>query len=214
MFILYFDGACLPKNPGGVASYGWVLEGGGWKEKGCGIETESGTNNVAEYAGLIHGLEKAVEKEVKELEIRGDSQVVIYQLKGRYSVNSGKLLPYYRRALELLGKFRKVKLVWIPREENGEADKLSTRAYIYHEFLKEYKKKDTIKGCRKTGRDTYLVNGYEVKFSSGPLFYSCTCPHFEKKNSAGLLKRTGIAVPCKHIAFVYYEICRKVRNRE
>ena len=200
---LYFDGACLPRNPGGVATFGWVLEWKGKKEKGNGVETERGTNNIAEYSGLIHGLEKALEKGIERLVALGDSQLVIYQLQGRYSVRSERIRPYYLRAKRLLEGFKSVKLVWIPRKKNSEADRLSVEAYVYYELLREYSgKKNTIKSCKKLRNGLYRVNGYEVRFSSRK--YSCNCPSFKRKNSAELLKRSSLAVPCKHIAFVYF----------
>ena len=204
--VLYFDGACLPRNPGGVATFGWVLEWDGKKEKGEGVETENGTNNIAEYAGLIAGLEKALEKGIEEIVVRGDSQLVIYQLEGIYRVKSPRLLPYYRRARDLLiKKFKRAFLEWIPREENSEADELSTMAYVKYEFLREWRKRDTIREWKKTEEGLYEVNGYTVRLESLKSF-SCTCPSFEKKNSAQLLKRSGIVVPCKHVAFVYFTL--------
>ena len=209
--VLHFDGACLPFNPGGVATFGWVLEWEGKKERGGGVESESGTNNVAEYSGLIHGLERAIEVGIGEITVKGDSQLVIYQLQGRYTVNSERIRPYYLRAEELLRRFKRVRLVWIPREENSEADRLSARAYVRYELLKEYEKKDTIREWEKLGDGLYRVNDYEVRLSS-PRRYSCTCPAFKRKNSARLLRRSGIVVPCKHIAFVYFEVLKSLRD--
>ena len=204
--VLYFDGACLPRNPGGVATFGWVLEWNGRKVRGEGIETENGTNNVAEYAGLVHGLEKALEKGIEEIVVRGDSQLVIYQLRGIYGVSSERIRPYYERANQLLGRFRKAHLEWIPREQNSEADELSTKAYVRHEFLKEWEKRNTVREWKEIGDGVFRVNGYEVKLSFLPLRFSCTCPSFEKKNSYPLLKKAGAVVPCKHVAFVYYTL--------
>lgn len=211
--VLYFDGACLPRNPGGVATFGWVLEWNGRKVRGEGIETENGTNNVAEYAGLVHGLEKALEKGIEEIVVRGDSQLVIYQLRGIYGVNSERIRPYYERANQLLGRFEKAHLEWIPRERNSEADELSVKAYVRHEFLKEWEKRNTIRKWKEIGEGVYEVNGYEVRLTY-PRTFSCTCPAFEKKNSARLLRKSGITVPCKHVAFVYFTLLNALVRKE
>lgn len=211
--VLYFDGACLPRNPGGVATFGWVLEWNGKKMRGEGVETEKGTNNVAEYAGLIHGLEKALEEGIEEIVVRGDSQLVIRQLQGIYSVNSERIKPYYERARELLRRFKRAYLEWIPREQNSEADELSVKAYVRYELLKEWEKRDTIREWREIGEGVFKVNRYEVRLSFLPLRFSCTCPSFEKKNSARLLRRSGLVVPCKHVAFVYYNLLNSLVAR-
>lgn len=127
--ILYFDGSCLPKNPGGVAGFAWRL----LDETGLEIASDSGevcrgptaTNNVAEWAAVRNGLRylKSINFE-GEVEIRGDSQLVIYQLDGTYKVRKPTLLPFYTESLQLLGSWV-WKSHWIPREENKETDKLS-----------------------------------------------------------------------------------------
>ncbi len=212
--VLHFDGACLPRNPGGVATFGWVLEWKGKKMRGHGVETEKGTNNIAEYAGLIHGLETALRQGIEEIVVRGDSQLVIYQLRGIYDVNSKRIKPYYERAIDLLKRFKKAYLEWIPREENTETDSLSVKAYIRHEFLKEWEKRDTIKEWKEKEDGSFEVNRYEVKLSFFPLEFSCTCPSFEKKNSFPLLKKAGVVVPCKHIAFVYHNLLNALVRKE
>jgi dTDP-4-dehydrorhamnose reductase len=59
--VAYFDGLCEP-NPGGVATYGFVVKKDGKKvHEGHGLagtpKTPQATNNVAEYTGLIKALE-------------------------------------------------------------------------------------------------------------------------------------------------------------
>ncbi len=132
MITLYFDGLCRPRNPGGVATYGYVIYKDGEKVKnGYGV-VGSGTgmtNNVAEYSALRHAVEWVRENCTEdEMVIKGDSQLVIHQLNGTWQVKSEtskKFIPEIRRLLE----DRKTRFVWIPREQNNEADQLSNIAY-------------------------------------------------------------------------------------
>ncbi|MCP6728676.1 ribonuclease HI family protein [Metallosphaera sedula] len=87
------------------------------------------TNNVAEYTGLICLLKKMLTLGVTEARVEGDSQLVIRQLKGEYSVKSKRIIPLYEKAKELLAKFSSVEIEWIPREENKEADRITRIAF-------------------------------------------------------------------------------------
>ena len=86
------------------------------------------TNNVAEYCGLLEGLKQAVQMEVKYLEIEGDSQLVINQLRGEYKVKNKRLLTLYDTAKDLMKQIPYIKLNHIPRELNKRADQLSNAA--------------------------------------------------------------------------------------
>lgn len=135
MLYLYFDGLCLPKNPRGVACYGFVIYDNGLKlAQGYGLAAEpwsdGATNNVAEYMGLMKGLEWVVENRPgMDLVVRGDSRLVIMQMRGEFKVKSKRLLPLYRRCKELEARLGEVTYEWVPREENREADRLSEMAY-------------------------------------------------------------------------------------
>ncbi|WP_243675002.1 ribonuclease HI [Vulcanisaeta distributa] len=125
MPVAYFDGACEPRNPGGVGTYGFVIYGNedDVVHEDYGIACEPSpkcTNNVAEYTGLIKALEWLVGNGYSgsRVIIRGDSQLVIRQLMGVYSVRAEHLRPLYDRALELLKNFS-AKLEWVPRERNA-----------------------------------------------------------------------------------------------
>jgi len=86
------------------------------------------TNNVAEYQGLLLGLRRARELGAEELEIVADSELMIRQLSGAYQVRATALRELHSEALSLLKAFRKVKLMHVPRAQNGEADEMSNRA--------------------------------------------------------------------------------------
>ena len=90
------------------------------------------TNNVAEYNGLILGLEQASKLGIKELIIKGDSKLVIEQMKGNYKVNAPHLIPLYKRAKEL--EPASVTYEYIPRKQNGEADQLANDAIYIMQF--------------------------------------------------------------------------------
>ena len=87
------------------------------------------TNNVAEYEGLLAAAQWIVDEGINEkILIKGDSQLVIKQMKGEYRVNSAtskKYVPEIKRLLQGLD----VSFSWVPREENEEADELSRVAY-------------------------------------------------------------------------------------
>jgi len=89
------------------------------------------TNNVGEYAGFCAAVDWILNNNLLGVTIiRGDSKLVIMQLSGSWKVHGGKYLPYYYKAKHLLAILQErtennVKLEWIPRERNGEADKIS-----------------------------------------------------------------------------------------
>ena len=138
--IIYFDGLCEPKNPGGIATYGIVMYDDSKKfYENYGISckpwTEEATNNVAEYSGLVKGLQVLIKKGLTQnIEIRGDSQLVIKQMKGEFKVKAARIKPLYDLAKKLSLNFREIKYTLIPREMNKEADLLSRRAY--REYIK------------------------------------------------------------------------------
>jgi ribonuclease HI len=86
------------------------------------------TNNVAEYQALITGLQKARELGAKKLLIRGDSELIIKQMKGEYRVRHPELKPLYEEAYQLLHQFKEAKLEHNLRHKNALADKLANLA--------------------------------------------------------------------------------------
>jgi ribonuclease HI len=124
---LYFDGASHG-NPG-PAAIGWVLV------SGDGIVTEEGrrigreTNNRAEYEALIAGLEAAVEYGFDDVEIRGDSELIVRQVRGEYDANDPGLRECRVRVLELLDSFDTWSIEHVPREINSRADELASDAF-------------------------------------------------------------------------------------
>jgi len=83
------------------------------------------TNNIAEYTALIEGLKECSSRGFDTVEVFGDSQLVIRQMKGEYKVKNAKLKPLHNDAMVLVRSFFGVTFTWIPREENTIADGLS-----------------------------------------------------------------------------------------
>lgn len=134
---LQFDG-CSKNNPG-LAGAGAVIYKNGieiWADH-LFVGTNN-TNNYAEYSGLLFGLEKAIELNIKALHIEGDSLLVINQMTGKYKCNSPNLIELYNKARILVSGFDDIMFVHIFRNKNVRADELSNNAVI--EYLKTNKK--------------------------------------------------------------------------
>lgn len=86
------------------------------------------SNNVAEYSGLIAGLEAAVELGATSVAVQMDSKLVVEQMSGRWQVKHPDMRPLARRAQELGRNFDDVTFRWIPREQNKHADRLANQA--------------------------------------------------------------------------------------
>jgi ribonuclease HI len=87
-----------------------------------------GTNNIAEWTALMRGLKLALAHGCRELEVMGDSQLVIRQISGRYQVKSENLIPLFNEAKKLCAKFEKINFKWVERENNAYTDGLSKKA--------------------------------------------------------------------------------------
>jgi ribonuclease H / adenosylcobalamin/alpha-ribazole phosphatase len=116
-------------NPG-PAGYGAVVFDAATREvlseraKGIG----NTTNNVAEYAGLIAGLQAALALGAVEVEVRMDSKLVIEQMTGRWQVRQPHLQALAREAAGLVDRLGSVRFVWVPRARNTHADRLANEA--------------------------------------------------------------------------------------
>jgi probable phosphoglycerate mutase len=86
------------------------------------------TNNVAEYGGLIAGLQAAADLGAAEVEVRMDSKLVIEQMSGRWKIKHPGLRPLAARAADLVRRFDRVTWRWVPRERNRDADRLANLA--------------------------------------------------------------------------------------
>jgi probable phosphoglycerate mutase len=120
----YFDGGARG-NPG-PAGYGVHIV----DDQGNVLSEQHGslgiaTNNVAEYRGLIAALQWAVEHDVTSLIVRGDSQLIVEQMRGNYKVKHEGLKPLYLQARMLVMQIGDVTFEHVRREQNKDADRLS-----------------------------------------------------------------------------------------
>ncbi|WP_460357955.1 bifunctional RNase H/acid phosphatase [Actinoallomurus acanthiterrae] len=87
------------------------------------------TNNVAEYRGLIAGLEAAAQLAAgADVEARMDSKLVVEQMSGRWKIKHPDMKPLALQAQRLASGFSSVRYTWIPRERNKHADRLANEA--------------------------------------------------------------------------------------
>lgn len=128
--LLTFDGSSKGR-PGRSASAA-VIEMPDFTRHTTTLFMPSATANEAEYQGLIIGLEKARELGISKLEIKGDSQTIIYQVSGKYQLKDDSIFLDYRdRVLDLLSFIDDYSLDWIPRRQNQLAHRAA------HKCLKE-----------------------------------------------------------------------------
>lgn len=125
---LYFDG-CSKSNPG-HAGAGYVIyetNNQTSSEKACDAVYIGPkiTNNVAEYSGLFFGLQKAIDLQIKIITVKGDSLLVIKQMRGEYQVKSPNLLDLHQKCKQLMQQFEHIEFVHVLRHLNQRADALS-----------------------------------------------------------------------------------------
>ncbi|KAG9449925.1 hypothetical protein H6P81_009890 [Aristolochia fimbriata] len=128
---MYFDGAARRSGAGAgvlfvspkkdLLPYSFVL-------------TQACSNNEAEYQAILLGLGMAVEMQIPQLHIYGDSALVIKQLTGEFEVKKPELEPFWRQARELLAQIPEASLHFVPRSENGPADALAGIAASLAQF--------------------------------------------------------------------------------
>ncbi|MDV3128073.1 bifunctional RNase H/acid phosphatase [Mycobacterium sp. 21AC1] len=86
------------------------------------------TNNVAEYRGLIAGLEAAAAQGATDVAVSMDSKLVVEQMTGRWRVKHPDLVVLRQEAAELAAGFDHISYSWIPRARNSHADRLANEA--------------------------------------------------------------------------------------
>ncbi len=86
------------------------------------------TNNVAEYRGLLLGLDRARALGATEVEVVNDSELVAHQVNGRYKVKHPDMKPLHAEALRRLAAFDAWSLRPVPRAQNADADALVNQA--------------------------------------------------------------------------------------
>ena len=116
-------------NPG-PAGYGAVV----WSDDHGTVLAEGklsigrATNNVAEYRGLIAGLEEAAKLGATDVDVFMDSKLVVEQMSGRWKVKHPDIAPLHQQATTLSTRFDHITYAWIPRAKNSHADRLANEA--------------------------------------------------------------------------------------
>ena len=181
--VLWFDGGTQENNqlPGrglrpsgaGFALYRLKVEADGSKSLDMvsmgGVwlgDFSSNTNNIAEYNALLWGLRTAWERGATKITVVGDSQLVIRQLDGSYQVRDSSLQRLHQHAQHLLGLFESARAIWVPRAENGLADRLANLA-IFH--------RSSLTWSPRWDWSTAMERWSELS-DLAPLHYAVSCP--------------------------------------
>lgn len=124
MITAYFDGGARG-NPGPAGFGVYIVDDQGQVlaeiARGIGVAT----NNVAEYRGLLAALQWAADNGVTALHVRGDSLLLVQQMRGVYRVKNEGLIPLHQQARALCARIGQVSFEHVPRERNKDADRLS-----------------------------------------------------------------------------------------
>lgn len=129
-YFLYTDGGSRG-NPG-PSAIGVIIKNEEQNVFELGKYLGSGTNNEAEYEAIVHGLNAAISRNIKNIICHLDSELVVKQLNGLYKVKNENLKKYYDVCKKLVEKFDSVKFVHIRREKNAEADGLVNKTLDAH----------------------------------------------------------------------------------
>jgi ribonuclease HI len=118
---LFADGGSRG-NPGPAASGAVLVDPNGVVIEEVGRFLGRATNNVAEWTALLIGLEAAIERGLRVIDIRLDSELVVKQMRGEYRVKHVDLQPLFHRARALVREFDRIDIQHIPRKLNARAD--------------------------------------------------------------------------------------------
>ncbi len=114
-------------NPG-PAAIGVVVRGDGEVLEEVGETIGEATNNVAEYRALLKGIELAAAHGATELELIGDSELVVRQVEGRYKVKNAGMKELHEEVKRALRGFDTWSIRHVRRAENADADRLVNAA--------------------------------------------------------------------------------------
>jgi len=124
MITAYFDGGSRG-NPGPAGWGAYIVDDAGHVLAELSGALGTATNNVAEYNGLIAALQWAADHDVTALSVKGDSLLLVEQMRGNYKVKNEGLKPLHMRARMLVMQIGNVSFAHVPREKNTDADRLS-----------------------------------------------------------------------------------------
>jgi ribonuclease HI len=125
--VVHVDGGSRG-NPGPAAAAAVLSTPDGDVLDEASVTLGHATNNVAEYRGLLLGLERARERGATEVEVVNDSELVAKQVNGEYRVKNPEMAALHEQALDALDGFERWSLRSVPRAQNAAADALVNRA--------------------------------------------------------------------------------------
>ena len=125
--VVHVDGGARG-NPGPAAAAAVVSAPGGRVLDEAAVTLGHATNNVAEYRGLLLGLERAQALGATEVEVVNDAELIAKQVNGEYKVKHAELRALHAQATTLLRAFDRWAIRSVPRAENAAADALVNRA--------------------------------------------------------------------------------------
>lgn len=129
IYEMYFDG-CSKGNPGLSGAGSVIYKNGDEIWANSYFVSDDSTNNVAEYFGLIRGLKRAIKMKIKNIIVKGDSQLIIKQMTGQYQVRSESMIELYNIAKELEMQFETISYLHVYRKYNKRADQLSNEGIL------------------------------------------------------------------------------------
>ncbi len=170
----YFDGASRG-NPGEAGAGALIEDDRGQVVWETATPLGTRTNNEAEYLALLLLLEEADRRDIRDLEVFGDSRLVVSQVSKAWKINEPRLRELAGRAWALC-EGKRVRFSWIPRERNARADALSNRA---------------LDGPKKPkGSLKWVTDGIAVMLEADGEAYAvdvrhgvCTCPRFRESGT-------------------------------
>jgi ribonuclease HI len=115
-------------NPGPAAIGVVVRNDDGAVVEQVGETIGTATNNVAEYRALLRGLELAAAHGADEVELIGDSELIVRQIEGRYKVKHADMKELHSQAKTMLADFDSWSIRHVKRAENADADALVNEA--------------------------------------------------------------------------------------
>jgi len=115
-------------NPGPAGIGIVVRDGSGEVLEEVGEKIGEATNNVAEYRALLRGIELAAAHGASDLELVGDSELVVRQVEGRYKVKNAGMKQLHEEVRRALREFDSWSIRHVRRESNADADRLVNAA--------------------------------------------------------------------------------------
>jgi ribonuclease HI len=125
--VVHVDGGARG-NPGPAAAAAVVSSPGGDVLDESAVALGRATNNVAEYRGLLLGLQRARALGATEVEVVNDSELIARQVNGEYKVKHPDMKPLHAEAMAALGVFDRWRVRTVPRAQNAAADALVNQA--------------------------------------------------------------------------------------